>query len=75
MDEQQDSQPDAPDAFEEPQYTDMLLVDLLRPDWRHFFSRYKVDLIGFFVISAIVALIIWGTRWLAMIGADAAKGR
>ncbi len=58
---------------QEPKYGDFLLVDILRPDWRHFFTRYRTDLIGFVVISAIVAFIIVATKWLAMIGADAAR--
>jgi hypothetical protein len=54
---------------EEPRYGDFLLVDLLRPDFRHFFSRYRTDLVGFVIISAIIAFIIFATKWLAMIGA------
>jgi hypothetical protein len=50
-------------------YGDLLLVDLLRPDWKHFFARYRVDFWGFVIISGIVAFIIFGTKWLAMIGA------
>lgn len=61
---------DAPAS--EPEYGDLLLVDILRPDFRHFFSRYRTDLIGFVVISAIIAFIIWATKQLAMIGAGAA---
>jgi hypothetical protein len=57
----------------EPPYGDFLLIDLLRPDFRHFFTRYRTDLIGFVVISGIVAFIIVATKWLAMIGADAAR--
>ena len=58
---------------QEPRYGDFLLIDLLRPDFRHFFTRYRTDLIGFVIISAIIALIIVGTKWLAMIGSDAAR--
>lgn len=57
---------------QDPKYGDFLLVDILHPDWRHFFTRYRTDLVGFVAISAIVALIIVGTKWLAMIGSDAA---
>jgi hypothetical protein len=64
---------DRADESREPRYGDFLLVDLLRPDFRHFFTRYRTDLIGFVVISAIIALIIVGTKWLAMIGSDAVR--
>jgi hypothetical protein len=60
---------------EEPEYGDFLLVDILRPDWKHFFSRYRVDLLGFVIISAICALIIFATKWLAMIGAEPGVGQ
>ncbi len=55
---------------EDPEYGDLLLVDLLRPDWKHFFKRYRVDFWGFVIISAICACIILGTQWLARIGAN-----
>ncbi len=64
--------PDAPPDIDPPEYGDFLIVDLLHPDWRHFFTRYRTDVIGFTVITAIVLFIILATKWLAMIGADAA---
>lgn len=66
--------PSSNGAAGDPEYGDLLIVDILRPDWRHFFSRYRTDLIGFVVVSAIVVSIIAGTRWLAMIGAAGAPG-
>ena len=57
----------------EPRYGDFLLVDLLRPDWAHFFTRYRTDVLGFLVVSAIIILIILGTYWLAMVGAAEAQ--
>jgi len=66
--------PASPGSDDEPEYGDFLLVDLLRPDLQHFFSRYRTDLLGFAVISVVIAIIIVGTKWLAMIGADAAVG-
>ena len=63
--------PNTPPSREEPEHGDMLLVDLLRPDFKHFFSRYRTDLIGFAILIAIVVFIIFATKWLAMIGAGA----
>ena len=65
---------DSPGPDDEPRYGDFLLVDLLRPDFKHFFSRYRVDIIGFVILTTVVVFIIWATRWLAMIGAGAAVG-
>ncbi len=62
-----------PEAEQEQSYGDFLLVDILRPDWKHFFSRYRVDVIGFIVITAVVVFIIWATKWIAMIGAETAS--
>jgi hypothetical protein len=62
--------PDRTLQEQEPEHGDLLLVDLLRPDFKHFFSRYRTDLIGFAVVSVIVVFIIVGTKWLAMIGAE-----
>jgi hypothetical protein len=62
--------PDYASDKDDPEYGDLLLVDILRPDFKHFFSRYRTDLIGFAAISLIVAFIIFGTKWLAMIGAE-----
>jgi len=66
-DKQQDNPSQDSDA--EPRYGDFLLVDILHPDWRHLLSRYRTDIIGFLVIGGLCALIIWGTKRLAMIGA------
>jgi hypothetical protein len=57
---------------QDPKYGDFLLVDILHPDFRHFLSRYRTDLLGFIIVSALIAFIIVGTKWLAMIGSDAA---
>ena len=43
-------------------YSGLLIVDLLNPDFRNFFKRYAVDIIGFLAISFIVFLIIWITK-------------
>ena len=59
----------------EPEYGDFLLVDLLHPDWKHFFSRYRVDLIGITVVAAICGFIILATKWLAMIGSQPGAGQ
>jgi hypothetical protein len=67
---------DPRDDASDPKYGDLLLVDILRPDFGHFFSRYRVDIVGFLVVSLIVLFIIVGTKWLVMIGAgDAARAR
>jgi len=70
-----DRAPNAPASPPDPEYGDLLLVDILRPDWRNFFSRYRTDLAGFAVVTIIIVFIIVATKWLAMIGADAAAGR
>ncbi len=49
-------------------YSDLILVDLLHLDWRHLFSRYRTDLIGFFVFLALMLLIIVVTYFLKEIG-------
>ncbi len=54
----------------DPEYGDLLIVDILRPDWRHFFSRYRTDLLGFVIVAAIIVFIVVGTKRLAMIGAS-----
>lgn len=61
--------PDRASQEQEPEHGDLLLVDLLRPDFRHFFSRYRTDLVGLAALIAIVVFIIFATKWLAMIGA------
>lgn len=50
-------------------YTGLILVDLLHLDYRHFFSRYKVDLLGFFGSLALAFLIVLATWLIAQIGA------
>ena len=59
----------APAEPEGPRHCDLLMVDLLHPDWANFFTRYRVDLIGFAVIAFVCASIIVLTKLLAMIGA------
>ena len=49
-------------------YTGLILVDLLHLDFRNFFSRYKVDLIGFFGSLAFAFLIVLATWLISRIG-------
>ncbi|UCH10004.1 MAG: hypothetical protein JSU61_12485 [Fidelibacterota bacterium] len=49
-------------------YTDLLLVDLLHLDWKHFFKRYKVDFFGFLVFYILMGLVMVGTYLLKEIG-------
>ena len=51
------------------EHTDLLLLDLLHPDWKHFFSRYKTDIVGFLAAWIFVALIFGITIILTRIGA------
>ncbi|MFH1738430.1 MAG: hypothetical protein ABIH23_05435 [bacterium] len=51
------------------QYTGLILVDLLHLDYRHFFSRYKVDLLGFTAALALALFIVFGTWLILQIGA------
>lgn len=51
-----------------PEYSDLILVDLLHLDWRNLFRRYRTDLIGFLVFLALMLLIIAITYWLKSIG-------
>jgi len=50
-------------------YTDLILVDLLHLDYRHFFTRYRVDLLGFIAALALALLIVFGTWLISRIGA------
>ncbi len=52
----------------EQKYSDLILVDLLHLDWRHLFTRYRTDLIGFFVFLALMILIIVVTYFLKEMG-------
>lgn len=45
-------------------YSGLLLIDILNPDWKNFFKKYAIDVIGFTAISIVVFLIIWGTSIL-----------
>lgn len=56
------------DHEKEPEYSDLILVDLLHLDWRNLFRRYRTDLIGFLVFLALMLLIIAITYWLKSIG-------
>ena len=49
-------------------HTDLLLLDLLHPDWKNFFSRYKVDLVGFCAAWVFVVIIFGITIILTRIG-------
>lgn len=46
------------------EYSNLIIVDLLNLDFKHFFSRYKIGIMGFISISLVVALIIWVTTIL-----------
>jgi hypothetical protein len=50
-------------------YSDLLLVDLLHPDWQHFFIRYRTDLLGLMVIVGIILMMILSLALLARWGA------
>ena len=72
--EPQDPPPET-QSQSDPEYGDFLLVDILRPDFKHFFSRYRIDLIGLVIITAVVVFIVVATKWLAMIGSADVVGR
>ena len=52
----------------ESKYSDLLLLDLLHPDWKNFYSRYKIDILGFLGAWIFVAFIFGITIILARIG-------
>jgi len=49
-------------------YSDLILVDLLHPDWKHFFTRYRTDLVGFIIFVILMVMIMVGTYFLKNIG-------
>ena len=49
-------------------YSDLLLVDLLHLDWRHLFTRYRTDIVGFLVFSILMVMIVVGTYLLIRVG-------
>lgn len=51
------------------EYSDLLLVDLLHPDWKNFFKRYRVDVIGFLCVIVIIIGMVFLLKVLASIGA------
>ena len=57
------------DEQRDTEYTGLVLVDLLHLDWRNLFTRYKVDLLGFFGALALALLIVFVTWFIANIGA------
>lgn len=59
--------PGAPPPDEE--YSDLLLVDLLHPDWKNFFQRYRVDVLGLLAIVGVILLMILAAVLIAGIGA------
>lgn len=59
------------DYDKNPEYSDLILVDLLHLDWRNLFRRYRTDLVGFTVFLALMLLIIAITYWLKNIGSGA----
>jgi hypothetical protein len=50
------------------EYSDLILVDLLHLDWKHFFKRYRVDFFGFLLFLSLMMLVILGTYLLKGIG-------
>jgi len=64
-----DKQVDERKVDRDEEYSDLLLVDILHPDWRHFFSRYKVDILGFLAAWVFVVVIFGITVILTRIGA------
>ena len=57
------------DRHRDPEYTGLILVDLLHLDWRKLVTRYKVDLLGFFGALALALTIVFVTWFIAGIGA------
>jgi hypothetical protein len=53
----------------EREYSDLILVDLLHLDWKHFFKRYRTDFFGFLVFLILMLLVMLGTYLLKGIGA------
>ncbi|UCD38718.1 MAG: hypothetical protein JSW54_04355 [Fidelibacterota bacterium] len=51
------------------EYSDLILVDLLHLDWKHFFRRYKTDFFGFIIFFILMLLVILGTYILKNVGA------
>jgi hypothetical protein len=51
------------------EYSDLILVDLLHLDWKHFFKRYRTDFFGFLVFLILMMLVMLGTYLLKGIGA------
>ena len=51
------------------EYSDLLLVDLLHPDWKNFFRRYRVDFWGLLGVLGAVLLMILAAILIAGIGA------
>jgi hypothetical protein len=50
------------------EYSDLILVDLLHLDRKHFFKRYRVDFFGFLLFLSLMLLVILGTYLLKGIG-------
>ena len=49
-------------------YSDLLLVDLLHLDWKHLFTRYRTDIVGFIIFCILMLMIVVGTTFLIRIG-------
>jgi hypothetical protein len=49
-------------------YSDLILLDILHLDRKNFFSRYRVDILGFSIFFILMMLIIIGTFFLKNIG-------
>ena len=57
------------DPPREEEYSDLLLLDLLHPDWKNFFSRYRVDVFGLLGVLGVILLMILAAVLIAGIGA------
>ena len=59
--------PGGPPRDEE--YSDLLLLDLLHPDWKNFLGRYRVDVFGLLGVLGVILLMILVAVLIAGIGA------
>jgi len=51
------------------EYSGLLLVDMLHLDWKNFFKRYRVDVVGFLCVIVIIIGMVFLLKVLASIGA------
>jgi|GEM_PF-5991427 len=59
---------DVQESEKNKQYSDLVLVDLLHLDWKHLFSRYRTDIVGFIIFCILMLMIVVGTTLLIRIG-------